>query len=62
MKPCDLCGLDVGAKPFTLKTAERTLEFCCEGCQGIYQLLHDITTNPAEPPQNDNNDPERRTS
>ncbi len=53
MKPCDLCGLDVGTKPFTLQTAERTLEFCCEGCRGIYQMLHEIKEIPAQPAQND---------
>lgn len=41
-RPCDLCGLEVGAKPFPLATAERELQFCCEGCRGIYEMLHDI--------------------
>lgn len=41
-KPCDLCGLPVGAKPFTLATAEKTFEFCCEGCKGIHEMLHQI--------------------
>ena len=45
-KPCDLCSLAVGSKPFFLSTAEKTLEFCCEGCQGIYQLLHQIDEVP----------------
>lgn len=40
--PCDLCSLPVGVKPFTLVTPERTLVFCCEGCKGIYQMLHQI--------------------
>ncbi len=39
---CDLCGLDVGVKPFTLNTAEKQYRFCCEGCRGIYEMLHDI--------------------
>jgi hypothetical protein len=59
MKPCDLCGLDVGIKPFTLRIPERTLEFCCEGCLGIYQMLHDIKEVPAEPVHNDSTNPER---
>lgn len=41
-RPCDLCALPVGVKPFRLELPERTLEFCCEGCLGIYQMLHDI--------------------
>lgn len=45
-KACDLCGLDVGVKPFLLHTPERTLEFCCEGCKGIYEMLHDIKDAP----------------
>ncbi len=40
--PCDLCRLPVGARPFSLATAERTFMFCCEGCKGIYQMLHQI--------------------
>ena len=48
-RPCDLCGLDVGAQPFILCTREKTLQFCCEGCKGIYQMLHNIedVTEPA---------------
>lgn len=53
---CDLCGLDVGVKPLMLTTPEKQLQFCCEGCRGIYEMLHDIK----EPPvQNDNNQPEK---
>lgn len=40
--PCDLCSLPVGIKPFSLATADKTLLFCCEGCKGIYQMLHQI--------------------
>jgi hypothetical protein len=39
---CDLCGLDVGVKPFTLNAVEKQYRFCCEGCRGIYEMLHDI--------------------
>jgi hypothetical protein len=59
MKPSDLCGLDVGIKPFPLATPDKTLEFCCEGCLGIYQMLHDIKEIPAQPVQNDAHPPER---
>ena len=40
--PCDLCSLPVGVKPCLLATPEKTLGFCCEGCKGIYQMLHEI--------------------
>ena len=44
--PCDLCSLPVGIKPFTLATPEKTFRFCCEGCKGIYQMLHQIKESP----------------
>ncbi len=50
--PCDLCQLPVGAKPFSLATVEKTFLFCCEGCKGIYQMLHQINESPA--PKQDN--------
>lgn len=50
--PCDLCGLPVGKHPFLLATAERTLAFCCDGCKGIHQMLHQINETPAPPPRN----------
>jgi len=41
-KTCDLCSLTVEVSGFTLKlkTGEQKV-FCCEGCKGIYQMLHD---------------------
>ncbi len=45
-KACDLCGLDVGVKPFLLNTPDKTYQFCCEGCRGIYEMLHDIKETP----------------
>lgn len=45
---CDLCGLDVGVKPFLLNAADRQFQFCCEGCRGIYEMLHDIKEVPAQ--------------
>jgi hypothetical protein len=45
-RPCDLCSLPVGVKPFTLALPGRTLEFCCEGCKGIYEMLHEINESP----------------
>jgi len=50
MKPCDLCALDCGNRPFELVTPEKTLQFCCEGCRGIYEMLHDIQSAPALTP------------
>lgn len=41
-QPCDLCGLPIGLKPWVLQSATRTYAFCCEGCLGIFQMLHDI--------------------
>lgn len=38
---CDLCGLAVEVKGFTLKTKEGDKKFCCEGCKGIFQMLHE---------------------
>ncbi len=38
---CDLCGLPVEVKGFRLKTKEGSKKFCCEGCKGIYQMLHE---------------------
>lgn len=38
---CDLCGLTVEVVGFNLKTKEGGKDFCCEGCKGIYQMLHD---------------------
>ncbi|MBK7417322.1 MAG: metal-binding protein [Dechloromonas sp.] len=54
--PCDLCGLDVGIKPFVLNAPEKQFQFCCEGCRGIYEMLHDIKEMPA---QNGNNQPNK---
>jgi len=38
---CDLCGLPVEIPGFDLETKEERKHFCCEGCQGIYQMLHE---------------------
>ncbi|BCG62516.1 MAG: hypothetical protein methR_P0159 [Methyloprofundus sp.] len=40
-KSCDLCGLPVEIEGFSLLTKEGKKEFCCEGCQGIYQMLNE---------------------
>lgn len=59
MKPCDLCSLDCGIKPFDLATPEKTLQFCCEGCRGIYAMLHDINETPPQAVQNTQTQPEK---
>ncbi len=41
VKDCDLCGLAVEVDGFELKTTEGDKRFCCEGCKGIYQMLHE---------------------
>jgi len=33
--------LDVGDRPCILETRGGSLNFCCEGCLGIYRLLND---------------------
>lgn len=40
-KECDLCGLAVEVEGFELITTEGDKKFCCEGCKGIYQMLHE---------------------
>lgn len=40
-KECDLCGLTVEVKGFELITTEGVKQFCCEGCKGIYHMLHE---------------------
>ncbi len=39
-KNCNLCGLPVEIKGFTLETEKGQLTFCCAGCQSIYQLIY----------------------
>lgn len=40
-KPCDLCGLPIETPDFFLLTVNGRKDFCCEGCHGIYQMLHE---------------------
>lgn len=49
-KSCDLCGLPVETEGFTLLTNEKDSkkQFCCEGCQGIYQMLNEDKILPEE--------------
>jgi hypothetical protein len=54
---CALCGLDVGIKPFLLPTPQGEMKFCCEGCRGIYEMLHDIPPAAAQ----NSTDPNRKS-
>jgi len=47
-RPCDLCGLPIEGAPYMLETPERRYSFCCDGCLGIFQVLHDL--NAVAPP------------
>lgn len=51
-RPCELCQLPVGLKPFLLRAPAKTYAFCCEGCRGIYEMLHQIKEMPDAPAQN----------
>lgn len=50
---CDLCGLPVPSRAWRLRTAERAYVFCCEGCLGIFRLLHEPEELPASVPASD---------
>jgi len=54
-KACDLCGLPVLTAGFKLRTKEGDKDFCCEGCMGIYQMLHEdeVLTLADQADQND---------
>jgi len=38
---CDLCSLPVEIPDFRLQTRNGVKQFCCEGCLGIYRMLHE---------------------
>ena len=40
-KTCDLCDLPVEVDGFELKTKGGDKHFCCEGCKGIFLMLHE---------------------
>ncbi|GAB4361166.1 MAG: heavy metal translocating P-type ATPase metal-binding domain-containing protein [Methylohalobius sp. ZOD2] len=40
-RSCDLCGLPVEIPDFRLQTKNGVKQFCCEGCLGIYRMLHE---------------------
>jgi hypothetical protein len=38
---CDLCQLPILGQGYFLQTTLGLKRFCCEGCQGIYRMLHE---------------------
>ncbi len=40
IKPCDLCQLPIEVAGYELMTQTGLKCFCCEGCEGIYRMLH----------------------
>lgn len=51
-KNCDLCGLAVEIDDFKLATKAGDKHFCCEGCKGIYEMLHEdelLTNDETQP-------------
>jgi hypothetical protein len=49
MYSCDLCNLPVEVSGFELITREGNKRFCCEGCEGIYRMLHEDEILPEKP-------------
>lgn len=47
-KTCDLCQLPIHGEGFVLLTRTGPKRFCCEGCEGIYRMLHEADI--LEPP------------
>ncbi|MGI2325817.1 MULTISPECIES: heavy metal translocating P-type ATPase metal-binding domain-containing protein [unclassified Methylococcus] len=47
---CDLCSLPVIPPGFPLNTTSGLKVFCCEGCQGIYAMLHEADILPEAGP------------
>jgi len=46
---CDLCQLPIEVPGYELKTLSGIKQFCCEGCQGIWQMLHEDEILKEEP-------------
>lgn len=45
--PCDLCGLPVEVDSYQVVTRNGPKHFCCEGCEGIFRMLHEDEILPA---------------
>jgi hypothetical protein len=48
---CDLCGLPVEVVEYELLTRSGTRHFCCEGCFGIFKMLHEDEILPGAAPK-----------
>ncbi len=46
---CDLCQLPITGEALVLHTTLGLKRFCCEGCQGIYQMMHESEILEDEP-------------
>jgi hypothetical protein len=40
----------VGDHPFVLATSNKTFQFCCEACLGIYRMLNNLEDPPGQTP------------
>ncbi|MGI9211860.1 MAG: heavy metal translocating P-type ATPase metal-binding domain-containing protein [Methylococcaceae bacterium] len=49
---CDLCHLPVEVTGFTIQSSQGEKRFCCEGCKGIYLMLHGDSENDRSAKQN----------
>jgi hypothetical protein len=45
-RACDLCGLPVETEDFSAMTVDGPKHFCCEGCDGVYRMLHEAEILP----------------
>jgi len=43
-------GLPIDGAPWVLDTPSKRFAFCCDGCLGIFQMLHDIDAAPSLAP------------
>ncbi|CDK97469.1 protein of unknown function [Magnetospirillum gryphiswaldense MSR-1 v2] len=51
---CDLCGLPLPVRAYRIETPERPMQFCCDGCKGIWLMLHpDIEKGESHEPSHD---------
>lgn len=46
---CDLCGLPIDSSELSLLTNSGRKHFCCEGCAGVYKMLHGADIVSEEP-------------
>jgi hypothetical protein len=47
---CDLCSSPIQVPDFHVMTRTGLKQFCCEGCEGVYRMLHEdevVDDNPS---------------